>query len=411
MISILKYGTNSQLELDLAPEMLVTNCESPAKTNLEKVQSAERAVAEPLNFPPIKQAIVPGDHIVLALSPAVPQATDVVAAIIPILLEGGVTGEDVTVIQTADDVEAGLPDPRSKLPENLRNSVQLFTHNPDEQTQLSYLAADAQGEPIYLNRRMCEADFVIPIGCLWPVEAVQRNGSKHIWNETIYPTFGDRKTIERLSPSGIPQSKGQIAHRLDLIDQMAWLLGVHVTAQVVPGGNGQYRQVFVGSPEQVFQEGRRLCRQVWQHEVPRQVSLVIACLSGGSTQQTWENVGRALEAALRVVKDGGAVVICTELDELPGPALKQLASAADLEAIQHRLRKLHSSDASLARLLAQSLDRVSIFLLSKLKEDVVASLGFAHIANPSEINRLAAHHDSCLLLADAQYAVPTVIEE
>jgi hypothetical protein len=117
---------------------------------------------------------------------------------------------------------------------------------------------------------------------------------------------------------------------------------------------------------------------------------------------------RALEAALELVEDDGAIVICTELETEPGPALKRLADSPDAEFTRKRLRKDCSADAPLARLLTGALDRVTIYLLSRLDEDVVTSLGLAYVACPDEITRLASHHDSCILLADAQYARPTI---
>jgi nickel-dependent lactate racemase len=371
-------------------------------------RSVVAAVEAPIDFPPIKQAVVPGDKVVLALAAGVPQGADVVAAIVPAIVEGGVAWEDITVLHTQGDVDAGLVDPRSGLPAELQQSVQLLTHNPGEQTQLAYLAADDQGEPIYMNRRMCEADFFIPIGCLQPSEAVNQNGGKEIWNETIYPTFGDQKTIDRLAPTGVAQSKGQLARRAKQIDEVAWQLGVQVTAQVAPAGEDRALEVFIGAPASVFREGRELCRQAWLRVVPRRAKLVIIGISGGAAQQTWENVGRALETALNVVAEGGAIVICTELREPLGPALRQLAGAADTDAAQQRLRKMHSSDAALARLLATELERASVYLLSQLDEDTVTPLGIAHVGDPADVARLASRAESCVLLGDGQYVVASV---
>jgi hypothetical protein len=61
--------------------------------------------------------------------------------------------------------------------------------------------------------------------------------------------------------------------------------------------------------------------------------------------------------------------------------------------------------------LAESFGQVTVYLLSGLPEDVVSSLGFAPVSGPAEIARLATHHDSCILLPDAQYAWPTVADE
>ena len=104
----------------------------------------------------------------------------------------------------------------------------------------------------------------------------------------------------------------------------------------------------------------------------------------------------------------GAVVLCCDVKAPLGPALRVLAGAADAASALPRLRKSHSADAPLARALAESLDRVSVYLLSQLDEDATASLGMAKVADEAEVERLIARSKSCILLADAQYAIPIV---
>jgi nickel-dependent lactate racemase len=340
----------------------------------------------------------------------VPQAAEVVAAIVPELLSGGAAPEDITILFHPASADSVPQDPRKHLPLPLRDAVQLAVHDPAHQDALSYLAADPQGAPIYLNRLLCDADLVVPVGCLRIDDASSENGASGVWNDTLYPTFADQSTLEHFAPNGIPLTAGQMAHRRRQVDQIAWLLGIQLTAQTVPGAGGSTLQVLVGTPPTVFREGRSRCQSAWQRDVPRRASLVLAGVSGGSSLQTWVQVGRALEAALRVVKHDGAIVLCTELEEKLGPALKMLSHSGDSESTRSRLRKLRSPDAPLARQLTESLDRVTVYLLSRLSDDVVSSLGFAHVDNPQEIARLATHHDSCILLPDAQYAWPSVAE-
>ena len=413
MTSSLKFGASASLKLDFPADALVVDCAAPAgMDDAQTVALAQAATQSPLDFPPLRQATVPGDHIVIALGPAVPQAPDVVAAIVPELMSGGAAPEDITILCEHTSSQTAAPDPRRQLPQEVRDAVRLVTHDPAHQESLSYLAADAQGAPIYLNRLLCDADLVVPVGCL-RVEHSEKQNGRHpgIWNDTLYPTFSDRSTLDHLAPNGVPLSVGQSAHRHRAVDQVAWLLGVQITAQVIPASGDSALSILAGAPEAVFREGESHCRSAWQRQVPQRASLVVAGIGGGKWSQTWSNVGRALEAAMRVVSDDGAIVLCTELEEPLGPALKLLAQSADHESIHNRLKKMRSADAPLARLLADSLDHTTIYLLSKLPEEIVSSVGFAYVADPHEISRLATHHESCVLLPDAQYAWPTVAGE
>jgi lactate racemase len=410
MNSSLKYGAAAIVDFDLPESALVANCLAPpGMDDAAAVNSAQKAIQSPLDFPPLRQATVPGDHVVVALGPSVPQAADLVAAIVPELLAGGAAAEDITILREPAAPDA-TDDPRSQLPPTLREAVQLATHDPAHHDSLSYLAADAQGAPIYLNRLLCDADLVIPVGCL-RVESANHNGSPGIWNDTLYPTFSDQTTLDHFAPNGVPLTAGQLTHRHRQVDQVAWLLGVQITAQAVPGASDSTLQIFAGTPKTVFHQGLARCKSAWQCEVPRRADLVVAGIGGGTSQQTWVSIGRSLDAALRIVNDEGAIVLCTELEEKPGPALKLLANSSDIETTRSRLRKQRSPDAPLARRLAESLDRFTVYLLSNLAEDDVTSLGFAYVANPHEITRLATHHNSCILIPDAQYAWPTVAGE
>lgn len=412
MTSSLKYGASASLKFDFPADALVADCAAPAgMDDAQAVASAQAATQSPLDFPPLRQATVPGDHVVIALGPAVPQASDVVAAIVPELMSGGAAPEDITILCEHANPHAAAPDPRRQLPQQVRDAVRLVTHDPAHQESLSYLAADAQGAPIYLNRLLCDADLVVPVGCLRVEHSEKKNGKVGIWNDTLYPTFSDRSTLDHLSPNGVPLTAGQSAHLHRQVDQVAWLLGVQITAQVIPASGDSALSIITGTPEAVFREGQSRCRSAWQHKVPQRASLVVAGIAGGKWLQTWANVGRALEAAMRVVGDEGAIVLCTELDEPLGPALKLLAQSAESETIHSRLKKMRSADAPLARHLAESLDHTTVYLLSNLPEEVVSSVGFAYVADPHEVSRLATRHESCILLPDAQYAWPIVAGE
>ena len=113
MQASLKYGASASLEIDLPEIALVANWTGPSSNGESAIAAATSAVQTPLDFPQLKQATVPGDHVVLALEPGVPQAAAVVAAIIPALLSGGVVAEDITIVRTDADIDAEQIDPRS----------------------------------------------------------------------------------------------------------------------------------------------------------------------------------------------------------------------------------------------------------------------------------------------------------
>ena len=69
----LRYGTDSSLDLELDSEHLMAVCDAPRGEPIRRVAEAVgHALAEPLDFPPLVQAALPGDKVVLALDRGVP---------------------------------------------------------------------------------------------------------------------------------------------------------------------------------------------------------------------------------------------------------------------------------------------------------------------------------------------------
>ena len=130
--------------------------------------------------------------------------------------------------------------------------------------------------------------------------------------------------------------------------------------------------------------------------VPRRASLVVAAIEGGDTEQTWENLGRALESADALVEDGGAIAVCCDLAAAPGPGVQSMAAARSRRSALKRIRKDRPADALPAAQLARALDRDKVYLLSRLDPAIVEELEMIPIADGDELVRLARRHRSCI---------------
>lgn len=403
----------------------------PNNRPIADVQAATaEALAAPIDFPPLRMAVVPGDKIVLALEPGVPRAPALVAAVVNAVLQGGASAEDITVLHTHDDPQSAASDPRDKLPEAVRRQVSLATHHPDQRKDLSFLGADEHDQPIYVSRHLFDADVVVPIGCVRLDDVLGYGGIR----ATLYPTFADQTAQERCRLADVNGTAGGEAkqHRARRTRQgshqsttkttgggvsqheanhVAWLLGVLFSVQVVPGPANDVLHVLAGHLEVVLERGRELCRRAWTMETPHRASLVVATLTGNAMQQTWDNVGRAVAAAGRVVTDNGIIALCTELSDTPGPGIRAAAAAEDLPQASRRLHKHNPVDIAAAHQWAQALSRARVYLLSRLEEEQVEELGAAHVAATEDVGRLIERSDSCVLIEGAQFAIPSAAEE
>ena len=132
----------------------------------------------------------------------------------------------------------------------------------------------------------------------------------------------------------------------------------------------------------------------------------MAAIEGTAGQQTWENVGRALQVADDFVEDDGAIAVCCDLAVRPGPALRHMAQAPWRESALRHVERQRPVDAVPAAQLACALNRHKVYLFSRLDPSVVEELDVIPVAGPEELLRLGRQHASCLLLSNAPYVTP-----
>ena len=306
-----------------------------------------------------------------------------------------------TVLCASTDLADQL---RAELEEN----VCVESHDPNDQDQLSYLAALKDGQPLYLGRLLQESDVVIPIGVLRPASSFGYGGV----GSCLYPAFSNTEAqagFRRPTPyhedleAADKANAAQQQLRFEQAAEAAWRLGAQFTVQVLPGRAGQVQAVFAGDCQQVEVDGASACDSAWTYAPPTPTSLVVAAIDGGPEQQTWDNFARALDAACRAAEDDADILICSELTELPGQAMLELGGELVDDELSRELQRSREADAGVATLLWTCLQNAHVHLLSDLPEQVVYSLGMTPVTE-DEISHVVGRHRQCTLLHSAHRA-------
>lgn len=410
----LRYGAGCSVRLDLPHEAVLADFSTMSADPLDDPAAATAAaLAHPLGFPALAQAVTPGDRIVLALDQGVPQAGAVLSGILHTLLGGETEPEQITIVRARDQFLSAA-DLAAVIPGQVAELICIKTHDPHDKSGLAYLAAARDGKPIYLNRDICDADIVLPISAL-RLESSPGYVGVH---GGLFPAFADEETQQRFRVAASSDWEAHRRQRREEATEAAWLLGVQFTIQVVPGPGTSVLHILAGDAHEVEQRGRALCEAAWARHTPRRASLVVATIEGGPDQQTWDNFARALFSAARVVADEGTIVLCTDLECRPGPALQRLAAPGpDVrgqgqdDRVLRQIRRDRSADALSASLLIETRERARVCLLSRLDGNVVEELGVGYVADGKEIERLSRQHESCILLANADHAIPTALDD
>lgn len=397
---ILTYGRDRTFEFDIAPERLAAVQSPPAE--IEDVSGAiEDALNRPIDFPPLRQSVFPEDKIVLALDRRVPHAGELISGIWQAMQSAGVNAADVTILQPTDNGDDLLADPRSQLPDAVREAIGWIIHEPNGEGECGYLASSASGDRIYLSRRVIDADVVITVGQIAYDPIIGYRGT----NSVFYPGLSDEDAARRAR--GIGHSElGPDDNRpmRVLIDEIGWLLGNQLTVQTLPAAGNGASHVLTGLSESVFRQGKQMLSEEWLLRLSTRSDLVIATVDGGTGENAWRRFGAALNVARKVVTRNGRIVLLTDLNEELGDGLQCVRESAEPADALKPLQSFAPSDFLPATQLANAAGWANISLVSGLDAEIVEDLFMTPVQNDDELRRLLEGDESCVLIESAQSA-------
>ncbi len=379
---------------------------SAATSNL--AEQTRAALEEPLEYPPLRMSVVPGDHVAVVIEPGLDASPEIVAEIVAALAQGGVAAADVVVVRSQLDAAAQLADPRLKLPPEIRAAVQLETHDPANRQQVEYLGATNKGRSLYLNRAICDADVVVTVGMLRAETTLNYYGV----HSAVYPTFADEATLKRFCNPGLLNRDGRLKRRaLNEVNSAGWLCGATFTVQVVPGAGNDTLGVFCGEPRAVYRSGRERYESIWQTSVATPARVVVAAVDGQHGQMTWENAARALIAADQLVDEGGMIVLLDTIVEPIGKALAMVDVDDDDSVTFRKIVAQRPNDTLLAIEMARIVRRSRVYANTPLAPETLEKLSLIPLVDGHELERLLSGHRTCIVLPHAQFADVRLLEE
>ncbi len=343
---------------------------------LEIGQSVRDALAQPIDYPALHHAVMPGERVAIVIHRAIPQ----VVLIAKFLAEELVNALGCEVQLLFPHGPASGSDP---LPEE-SSAITSLVHDPDQQNQLAIIGIDRQDNPLYVNRALFDADVVIPLTCY-----TARDADDGIV-DCVVPQF-----LGRSQQNDFEEATN--AHRRGIVRLVNENLGMFVAAQAVLGPGGDIRGVLIGEKTAVRRQAQQLLEQHWKLPVDERYPVVIVSLEGPAASQTWEQFAAALITAQQCACPGAALVVYSQLASKPRG---EWQSAFDPE-IRGSGKKLSETSRRLAQIVADH----PIYLISAIKDADVESLGMGPIKELTELQRLIQRHGTPILVRDADQAL------
>lgn len=396
--SMVKHTQHFRHVLDLPGETTVRASSADSAASYHLVSYVEQIFEQPRDYPPLSSATVPGDRVALAIHPRIPQVEQVVEGTLSALRRAGVQERNIHVLLSGD--RRVSENEISSLRQAVGPDVALNVHNAHDSVQLALLGITDAQRSLRLNRILCDADVVVPIG----LEAGDFDcGSPY---GALFPQFSDAQTIHRFSQ---PCSSQDRRHRRELeheISECDWMLGLGLSLLVVPGPQDGVREVLCGTPAAIRAESIACYTETWGSQTEASGNLVLAVLGQQRSRHTWQEVARALNLALHCVEPGGAIALCAQLSESPGKSLRRLFEATDLAAAELKLQRDGYADTWAALTLCRALQQGPVYLLSGLDPALVERLGITSVTDYQELTNLARVYGRCLILEDAEFLLP-----
>lgn len=386
------------LELDLPDGLLVTECEGPpGVAEGDATHLVTEAIHDPGHGPPLSAHVVPGDRVVVAIAGGIPQPDAVCTAVAACLHSAGVSPDDIAILRATPLT----PDHGGPMGDMIGS--ELF--DPTVESATAYLAADADARPLYLARRLVDADVVVAIGGFgWDAAIGGRSPEGELW-----PSFGREENRRQLLVDVARRGRAALVDWRSSLHDITWQLGVCASLRLVAGRQGSLHAATFGLPE----ETTRLAKDVaaaWRPTVDEPADLTVATLAPGSTTLT--AAIRAIAAAARVTHPAGTICLVGAVHEQPGIVLTRWRQGVALlplvrEALAARDQPL-VIDALQTRQLARALGERRLVLQCGLEEAVVEDLGFGHASSLAVVERLAHRADHVVVLHEADRMLPRI---
>lgn len=286
----------------------------------------ERALDNPINQAPLEEMVKPSDRVVL-ISDDNTRLTPVHRMIPPLLdrlNRAGVPDENISCIMALGTHRTMTEEEmKAKVGPYVYNKIKVFNHawrNPDALVDMGF---SSRGTPLQVNRAVVDADVVIGMGTIVPHHIPGFSGSSKIIQPGVSGAVTTAETHMLSCECGGDSFLGIEDNpvRQDM-DDMADRIGMKTIFNVVMDSTGGVAGVFYGEMRAAFREGVKLARRIYgmpYHETPD----VVLANAFPCEIDFWQS-HKAQYPALRMLKPGGTLIICTPAPEGISPVHREL---------------------------------------------------------------------------------------
>jgi nickel-dependent lactate racemase len=205
-----------------------------------------------------------------------------------------------------------------KLGPDVTRRVEVTCHNPWDDNQNEEIGKTSRGTPIWINKRVLEADLRITIGLITGHFAAGYGaGAKTILpGVSGYRTIFHNHAVLQSAPSArIGVTEGNPGWE-DMVEVLQFL-GPTLAVNVVLNAKNELVAAFHGSPVAAQKAGMELYRTIYAFKVKERADIVIA--SANPEHAYLDQCLKTIVPASMFTKDGGVRIVASPCKEHLGP--------------------------------------------------------------------------------------------
>jgi len=386
---LLNYGT-STIKLELPGNVPTKTIEGSSYPALENPQLAvKEALQQPLGTAPLKEIINPGETVCILVND--PTRTARSEIFLPPLLDeligAGVNKKDIFVVFTNGSHRFLFENEMAKLVgAKIAGEVAMFNHDSQDEQNLLYYGSTGRGTPVYLNKKVAQADRLILTGSVVHHFFAGFGGGR----KAIIPGVAGWETIrknhsflfDQRACSGNLQDNP--VHE-DLLEAARMVGGGFLLNTVLNEAN-EIAGVFAGDMVKAHQQACKMVDEMNGVTLEHPADVVIASCGGHPKDINLYQAHKTLDNTIRAMKPGGSLVLLAKCPEGIGSANyeKWAAKQLSLEELEVELKAQFELGGHKAYTVAKLLQKGCVYLVSDIPPEKSEMLGFVPAPSPSE---------------------------
>ena len=358
--------------------------------DIDYIKNVKEEVTKVLNNPTgskaLKDIVVPGEKIAIIVSDitrAWMKSDEFVIHIVNYLSDLGVKDEDIfIVIALGGHRKSTEEEMIAVVGEDVYKRVKVYDHECEDENELVYLGKSSRNTPIYLNKRVQEADRVILTGgIVFHLMAGFGGGAK-----SILPGVVGIKTIQanhRLcfnegKSSGLNlKVKSNNVEGNPLRSDMNEVCGIanpDFLFNVVLDTSGNFIKFVAGDYKKAWLEGCDYIRSLYGVPIQSEADIVIASAGGFPKDINLYQTVKTVDNGLYGGKVGSVLILLSEcIDGLGADEFADWFKFTSLEDMENELKNKFTVPGYIAYKMAYTIQNRKVILVSSLDDELVKS--------------------------------------